>query len=154
MSLIKGVTPELLDAVGGIDAISHYLTVHGLAPMGAAGATYDGRININTADVPVLAAILPDTHVHLAQAIADYRREASGDTPLHSLLDPGWYRQVVGGGDLFIDPGLITVFSDIFRIDASAGLHDRRVTVTAVVRREKDRQTGRWGCRVLQWEEE
>jgi general secretion pathway protein K len=155
LALVQGFTPELLEAAGGIDGISRYLTVYGLNPITAPGAGgYDGRININTAGLPVLAAILPDTRGHLAPAIADYREATADNVYRHSLLQPDWYRQVPGADGLSIDPALITLSSDLFRISATASRRDRVFTATAVVRREKDEKTGRWNCKVLQWEEE
>jgi len=154
LARVKGVSSELLAALGGIEGISRYLSVYGLNLAAAPGPAYDGRININTADVTVLSVLLPETHVHLAQAIADYREASEGGAYRHSLLQPDWYREVPGAGDLTIDPKLITVSSDVFRIEAAAGLDNRLATISAVVRREQDPESGRWKCRVLQWDEE
>lgn len=151
LALIKGMTTELLEAAGDLEGISRYLTVYGTSP---AGVTFDGRINLNTAGVPVLAAILPESHSHLARAMADYRVAAADGSYLHSLNAEDWYRRVPGAGDLTIDSALTTLSSDIFKIAATAFLNGRRLSVTAVVRREKDAESGRWECRVLQWEEE
>ncbi len=140
-------------SVGGVEGISRYLSAFG-STHAAPGHAYDGRININTAEVPVLAALLPETHAHLAAAIADYRGEMEGGTFRRSLLQPDWYRDVPGAGSLTIAPELITVSSDEFRIEAAAVLDGRRSRAAAVVRREQDPESGRWTCKVLQWEEE
>ncbi len=49
LARVKGVSPELLASVGGVEGVSRYLSVFGSTPA-APGPAYDGRININTAD--------------------------------------------------------------------------------------------------------
>jgi len=151
LALIKGMSRELLEAAGGVEGIFRYLTVYGTSPT---DVTFDGRINLNTADVPVLAAILPESHSHLARAMADYRTALADTSYLHSLNADDWYRRVPGAEDLSIDSALTTLASDTFKIVATAFLNERRLSVAAVVRREKDPESDQWKCRVLQWEEE
>ena len=114
--------------------------------------TYEGKININTADIPVLAAILPSGNEELAQAIYDYRQETSDSEYIHDLSSVIWYKNVPGLSDIEIDSNLITTTSDFFRIESVATLHDMKTKITAVVKRERNKKTGKWGCRVLRWE--
>ena len=151
LALIKGVTVDLLNGAGGIPGISQYLTVHGITNPAEKKINFKGKININTAELPVLKALLPSDNWDIAQAIYDYRLEMDDRTYIHDLSKPNWYRNVPGVGDTQIDPDLITTQSDIFSIDADASLHDMKIRVTAVVQREKDSKSGRWTCRALNW---
>ena len=115
---------------------------------------FAGRININTAELPVLAAILPLGSEGLAQAMVDFRQEKSEAVYVHNLSSIDWYKNVPGMGDVKIDPHLITTHSDLFRIESIALLHDMKLTLTAVVHREKSKKSGKWVCRVLLWQAE
>jgi general secretion pathway protein K len=116
--------------------------------------TYEGKININTADLPVLAAILPMGYEDLAPAIYDYRQETSDAEYVHELSNITWYKNVPGLEDVEIDPDLITIASDFFRIESVAALHKMKIKITAVVKREKNKKTGKWECKVLRWKAE
>jgi len=152
LALVKGVTPDLLNGVGRIPGISRYVTVHGITNTGENRINFEGRININTAELPVLTALLPPDSQEIAQAIFDYRLQTNDQVYIHDLSKPDWYQQAPGAGSIQIDPDLITIKSDIFSIDAEAGLHDLKIRVTAVVQREKDKKSGRWMCRILNWQ--
>ena len=151
LALVKGVTLDLLDGAGGIPGISQYITVHGSTNTEEKIIKFEGRININTAELPVLTALLPPESQEIAQAIYDYRLETNDQVYIHDLSKPDWYQQAPGAGSIQIDPDLITTLSDIFSIDADASLNDMKLRVTAVVQREKDKKSGRWGCKVLNW---
>lgn len=151
LALVKGISSELLAALGGIAEISKYLTVYGVSPSSGSTPEFKGKININTAGLPVLAALLPIGEQGLAQAIYDFRADRSENTFLHDLSDPNWYRQAPGCRHLRIDPDLITLSSDIFRIEATAVIESARLKITAVVARQKDESTGKWACKVLSW---
>ena len=121
----------------------------------AAGAfTFEGKININSADIPVLEALLPPGEEGLAEVIYEYRQEVSDDVYIHDLAKPNWYKNVPGLSDVEIDPGLITTSSDIFRIESIAKLNKMKTAITAVIKREKSGETGKWSCRVLHWQVE
>ena len=152
LEFIKGITPELYHGIGLKPGISKYMTVFGLAVTGDSGEIFDGKININTADLPVLAAILPIEDEDLALSIYEYRQEKSDDEFIHDLTSPTWYREAPGCGDLDIDPDLITTQSDIFRIESTAQMNDLKMTVDTVVRRQKASKTGKWICKTLSWQ--
>jgi general secretion pathway protein K len=153
MLQVKGVTPELFYGRQDVPGISKYLTVSGMSDNGNQNFTFDGKININTAEIPVLMTLLPEETQDLALAINDYRLAKSGETFVHDLSSASWYKNVPGAGDLDIAPELITTSSDLFRVEASASLSDQKMTATVVVKREKDSETGRFWCRVLSWEQ-
>jgi general secretion pathway protein K len=127
--LVRGVTPELFYGGPGKPGISRYLTVHG-----------DGRININTADMPVLMALSDDMGRTGAERLSAYRRRG-GD----ALKDPAWYQDVAGLGDIYLPPELIGTSSTYFEIVSVARMDRLQSRVAAVV--ERDGGT----IRVLSW---
>ena len=154
LALVRGVTPELFQGSGGEQGLSRYITVFGIIKSGDNSFTYDGKININTADLPTLAAIMPVGSEDFAQVLFDYRNETSDSGYIHVLTNPKWYKNVPGMADITIDPNLITVSSDIYRIESTATLMKMKMKITAVIRREKSDNTGKWICSVLRWDVE
>ncbi len=149
--LTRGMTSELFNGINGQPGIADYITTQGMTGKGTGNFTYDGKININTASLPVLAAILPAENSDLAQEILDYRNEMSESSYVNDLSDPAWYRNVPGCGDITIDPKLITTYSNLFQIKSVATLSTKKLTVIASIKREKEDQTGNWTCRILNW---
>jgi general secretion pathway protein K len=157
LARVRGVTPALLKGVEGMPGLDTFVTVHGMAqanePVENRTFSFPGKININTAPLPVLVALIPSENPEYAQLIHDYREEKDGDTYLNDLSSPTWYSQVGGiPGDLRIDPQLITTRSDLFRIQAGASLNDMEMVISAVVQREKHKETNKWQCRVVSWQ--
>jgi len=150
--LVRGVTPELFYGVEEKPGISRYMTVYGVSGANKENFSYEGKININTAELPVLTSLLPPEDEDLAQLISEYRSETSDGEYIHDLSSLTWYKDVPGCSGIEIDPKLITTSSDLFRIESSATLHEMRIGITAVVHREKEKKTGKWKCRVLSWE--
>ena len=154
LALVQGVTPELFSGAGGAIGLSSLMTVFGTLATPDGRFTYDGRINLSTADVTVLAALLPAEHADLAEALADYRTAKADETFINDISRVQWYKNVPGAGDITIDSDLITVSSDLFRIVATATRNAGSTTINAVVQREKEPDTGRWICKILSWHEE
>ena len=154
VGLVQGITPELFAGAGGAAGLSSLLTVHGVSAAGDGRFTYDGKINISTAEVAVLAALLPPETSDLAEALADYRVAKADETYTHTIADTGWYKNVPGAGGITINPDLIAVSSDLFRIVSTATSNERTATVNAVVQRVKEKETGRWICKTLMWQAE
>lgn len=150
--LIKGIIPEVYYGSEDTPGISKYVTVNGMTDGGGSTIKFSGKININTAELPVLTALLPEENQDLAQAIFDYRLEKSGSVYTRDLSRKTWYKQVPGAGSIDINPKLITKKSDIFKIETSAMLYDMKMSVTVVVHRLADPETGKFFCRVLSWE--
>lgn len=152
---VRSITPELFFADDENAGLGDFVTVQGLAP--AAGSrrdfTYDGRININTAEIPVLAALLPAGLEFVAPEMAAFRKETSGGEYLYDLTGPTWYRQVPGMGDVEIDESLVAVKSDLFRIRCQARENQTSMAAEVIVRREQ-KKSGGWKCRVLRWQYE
>lgn len=151
---IRNITPELFMSIDeNVAGLSNYITAYGMAMVEGDknGFTYDGKININTAEAPVLAALLPLGQEFLAEEIVAYRDEKANDEYIHDLTSTSWYKEVPGAEDVEINSELITTSSDLFRIVCSAELNDAAMTVTATVMREKEEKTGKWRCKVLNW---
>jgi general secretion pathway protein K len=150
--LVKGV-PSLVDSVGGWDAISNYISAAGMETETESNKfTFPGEININTAELPVIAALLHMDDVHLAPEIVAYREEMSEGNYTHDLARADWYKNAPGCSELNIEPKLLTTKSDFFRITASAELHGVKMVTVAVVQREN--KSGKNRCKVLSWQTE
>ncbi len=147
----KGITRELFYAADDqIMGISNFLTVHGVSDLNDK-FTYTGKININTAELPVLAALLPVGQEFLAAEIFNYRIESANEQFVYELTGPAWYKEVPGCSEVEIDAELITTQSDIFRIECNAALRDIQKTATVIVQRVKNKESGKWYCKVLNW---
>ena len=149
---IQGISPEFFYGSAETPGIAQYLTVAGMDDDGGGRFTYNGKININTAEIPVLMTLLPEENRDLALAIDEYRTERSGENFNHDLSGATWYQDVPGAGDITIDPDLITTASNLFRIVAAAELNGIKMQVTTIVRREEDSETGKFRARPLSWE--
>jgi general secretion pathway protein K len=147
----KGITPELFYAADELSmGISNYITVAGISDLNDK-FTYSGKININTADLPVIAALLPIGQEFLALEIFNYRIEAASGQFLYDLTSPTWYKEVPGCSEVDIDAELLIIQSDIFRIECEAVLRDIQKKATVIVQREKNEESGKWYCKVLNW---
>lgn len=149
--MVKGITPELFYGTSQLPGIASFLTVHGAAPGEGTGITFPGRINIASAELPVLFALLPAESEELAEALDELRREIISGKQTLDVKDPNWFRQVPGMADLKLDPKLITTSSDLFRVESTARIADAAATVTALLERVQAPQTGKWTCRILDW---
>ena len=150
--LIKGISPQLYYGTKDRPGLANYVTVHGLAVGAETNFSWPGRININTADMPVLAALLGAENQDLAQSFYDFRQEMAAEKDVHDFSDPKWYKNITGLGDAAIDTGMITVSSDVFRIQATASLGGIQSSVITVVNRVQNPDSGKWFCKVLSWE--
>ena len=126
--LIKGMDASTFYGTDEREGLRNYLTVHS-----------DGRININTASLPVLMSLSPKVDQVMAQAALAYRAEK----PFRKAEDlrsvPGWdtlYSQISGE---------ITVRSSYFSLEVYGNYRDARAIVETVVKRE-GKQT-----RILFW---
>ena len=152
--LIKGLTPQLYYGTKDAPGLANYMTVHGLAVGAGTSFTWPGRININTADIPVLAALLGTENQDLAQAFYEFRQEMAAEKDVHDFSNPKWYKNITGFSDVTLDPGLIAISSDVFRIQSTASLNAIQSSVIAVVQRVQNPESGKWTCQVLNWKME
>jgi general secretion pathway protein K len=152
--LVKGITPELFYGSAETPGMADALTVYGMTPGAGTSFTFTGKININTAELPVLASMLPSENAELALAFLEWRQEAASGKDAPELSDPAWYKNIAGFGAMNLDTNLITTASDIFRITSAAKVNDFALATTAVVQRLKSKITGKWYCKILSWQTE
>ena len=150
--LVKGIIPELFSGSTEKPGIADALTVYGMTPGAGTSFTFPGKININTAALPVLVSMLPSENADLAQTFFELRQEAATAKDAPDLSDPTWYKNIAGFSAMNLDTKLITTASDIFRITSEAKVNDSVLTATAVVQRLKNAKTGKWSCKILSWE--
>ena len=150
--LVKGITPELFYGSTETPGIADSLTVYGMAPGSGTSFTFTGKININTAPLPVLVSMLPSENTDLALAFFEWRQEAASSKDAPDLSDPTWYKNIAGFSAMNLDTKLITTASDIFRIISAAKVNDSVLTTTAVVQRLKSEKTGKWSCKLLSYQ--
>jgi general secretion pathway protein K len=152
--LVRGITPMLFDGIAGVTGLGNYITVYGAVKINDQQFDYPGKININTAELPVLKVLLPIDSEDLAEQFVAAREELNGTQYKYQPTTIDWYKHVPGLSELKFDPALITVSSDVFRIVATAALEDTRVVTTAVVQRERETDSAPWTCKVLSWKAE
>jgi general secretion pathway protein K len=150
--LIKGITPQLFYGTEDVPGLVNYMTVHGMAVGAGTEFNWPGRININTAPIPVLAALLGTENQDLAQTLFEFRQEIAAEKDVHDFSNPKWYKNITGLSDVTLDSNMITVTSDVFRIQSTASLDSIQSSAIAVVKRIKNPQSGQWSCKVLSWE--
>lgn len=148
---IRGVSANLFYGLPNERGISDYITAYRWEDSQPLPMGFAGKININTAELPVLAAMLPSGKEELAKILVDYRIEMSDSQYIHDLSSPSWYKQAAGLQGVVIDPRLITLSSDLFRIRAVARMDHLSVTATALVHRENNPATGKYYCRIVTW---
>jgi general secretion pathway protein K len=149
--LVKGVTPELFNGIAGTMGLSNYITVYGAEKVEDDKFSYPGKININTAELPVLKVLLPSESEDMAELLIEYREAVSGTQYTNDVTTINWYKNVPGFGSIKLDPELISVASDTFRIVATATMDDVRSVATAVVQRKRESDSSPWTCKVLNW---
>jgi len=152
--LVKGITPELFYGNAEKPGMADALTVYGMTPGAGTSFTFSGKININTAPLPVLVSILPSENEDLALAFFEWRQEAATDKDSADLSSPTWYKNIPGFSAMNLDTNLITAASDIFRIISTAKMNDSALATTAVVQRLKSEKTGKWLCKILSYQTE
>jgi general secretion pathway protein K len=122
MLLIKGIDSSIFFGTDEREGLRNYLTVYS-----------EGKININTASVPVLLSLSPKVDQTMAQAVLDSRREKPFRTTEDLRSIPGWesvYPQISSE---------ITVRSNYFSLEVQGNYHDARAIVQTVIKREGKR---------------
>jgi general secretion pathway protein K len=149
--LVKGITPDIFYGNAEKPGLVDMLTVYGLRPGAGTQFSFSGKININTAELPVLVALLPSENLELATTLYDLRQQAVTEKDAPNLMDPAWFQNIAGFGGLNLDSNLLTTASDIFRIVSEAKVNDSKLIATAVVERQKNEKSGKWTCKILSW---
>lgn len=150
---IDSLPEEGLEKKGPAD----YFTVYGLentsGPEGRYG--YQGLININTAGIEILTALLPEGMEMLAEDLAEFRKEkGESETEYINALDQGWYKKVINlpATEQALLDRIVTYSSRFFKIESRAWKNSSSTTLNAFLIREKNGLSGKWTCRIIQME--
>lgn len=146
---VKGISSDLNQLMQEV------LTVYGLddVPRGPGTYGFSGKININTAGVEVLAALLPRGMEDQAEDLVAFRQEKTGnDDVFVNILDKGWYERVIKLPEKEKKrfDRMIRYNSTLFRADCTAQVDNVSVMVSAVIKRERTKQSNLWVCRIIQ----
>ena len=126
--LVKGVDPSILQGKEGLEGLRNYLTAHS-----------GGKININTASLPVLMSLSPKVDEGLARAAVSHRSQKPFKSPEDLRSVPGWETVFP------LVSSEITVRSNFFSVEVVGHYREARSVVQAVLRRDGPR------TRVLYW---
>ncbi len=123
LSLIKGITPQLLYGTEEKAGLLPYLTVYPKED--------ESKININTAGQRILMSLHENLTEDIAQAIINHRAETPFQNikELKGFMSPDMFSHIIGGK-------LVDVKSSHFLIYIEGRFREARVRVTAVVERE------------------
>lgn len=100
--LIKGMTPALYYGDEEHEGLEQYITVAG----------NDGKLNLNTAPVPVLLALHAELESDMVNLLTEFREEEDNR---ELLADPAWYKEVGGfPGDITLEEELLTTTAKAF----------------------------------------
>lgn len=132
--LVKGMTLKIVYGDKDHEGIINYISVAG----------EDGKVNLNTAPLPVLQALSPDMNPKLAQELIDYREDEQHQEALTSV---DWYRKVRGfPSTINLGNDMLTVTGKYFNIRAIAAIHQYSRTGSGVLlRADSQEQT------ILSW---
>jgi len=160
---IKGFSPDLLEINLEPDEpetmaplkFEDIFTVYGMNALPPSPKTYayPGKININTAGIEILAALLPRGMDDLAQDLVAFREEKSEDGETFiNFLDKGWYERVIefSKNEKETFDRMIRYDSTLFKAECRSLVNQKSVTVSAFILREQKKETNQWGCRIIQ----
>ena len=148
---VKGITPELFYGSEEIPGIYGSITVFGADPSKKNPIEYPGKINMGTAPLEVIRALMPVGSEDLAESIVEYREEREEDYFVNPISEANWYLNAPGCSDLEIDQNLLTSVSDYFEITCTAKGQNFKKVVKAVVLRKKADNSQDYECEILAW---
>jgi general secretion pathway protein K len=126
--LVKGMTPKIVYGDNDHEGIINYITVLG----------DDGKINLNTAQLPVLQALSSEMTFGLAQDLLDFREERQHK---EVLATTGWYRQVSGfPSAINLGNDVLKVTGNYFNIRVTAVFHQYSRTGTGILLRAENQE--------------
>jgi general secretion pathway protein K len=149
--------PNTLDTLDSPVTPGDIFTVYGLSDLPPEGTAYQypGRININTAGLQVLQALLPRGMEEFARDLLDYRAQKSEDGDMFmNPLEKGWYTRVIGLSQKEKErfDRMIRYDSNLFKASVTVRLNQARIGLSAFIRRERLEKSNRWACRIIQVE--
>jgi general secretion pathway protein K len=126
--LIKGMTPKIVYGDKAHEGILNYITVAG----------DDGKINLNTAPLPVLMALSPEMTPKLAQELIDFRGDKD---KIEALTTVAWYQQVSGfPSTIGFRSDALTVTSKYFDVRVKAAIHQYNRTGSGILIRAENQE--------------
>ncbi len=162
---VKGITKELLigNENNELDiplpdvALDDTITVLGLDDTFESESKYRylGKVNINTAPMNVIAALLPEGMEEFAQDMVDFRlQKGEQEIEFINALDKGWYKRVIDLPDdlksQFEDT--IGYASHLFRVECTAVEKSEKVVLVAFLKRERHKTSRKWSCKTIRVE--
>ena len=133
MLLIKGMTPALLFGSGESKGLANYLTIHG----------NDGKININTASLPVIRSFDSLISDELIEKFDEYRSDEENED---NLASHDWYNNIDGWpGDIVLNEKLLTTTSRYFQITATGEFDTLTRRMVAVAERVDEQEVNLLG---------
>jgi general secretion pathway protein K len=131
--MVKGMTREIFNGTKEKPPLAEFVT-----------ADSDGTININTAPKMVLRSLSDEMIPEIAQRLDDYRTNEGNDLSNHQ-----WYKQVPGMESITINPGLITVKSNYFKIISTGKMKDMTRSVTGIARKSEQKSV-----QIIKWRQD
>lgn len=114
--------------------------------------SFPGKININTAPVEVVSALLPFGRQDFAEMICEYRVQKPDKESdyVNNISKKGWYADIAGltQKEQQTMEKNITYSSNVFSLESRAVMDGRSITLKSVLARKKDKK-GRWYCQKL-----
>ncbi len=124
--MVKGITKEIFTGTKEKPGLARYVT-----------ADSEGAININTAPKMVLRSLADGISAELADRMDEYRRKDGND-----LSNTTWFLGMTG---VPINPALITVTSNYFKIISTGKMKNMEQSLSGVVKRSgKSVQIIKW----------
>ncbi len=154
--LIKGMSPDLFAVDDRSPSPEEWITTAGAGWLtGKAdsdiGIVFSGKVNVNTAPVEILRALLPTRLSDFAADLSAHRSERVGKKRFAHALDRGWVENLVemSPTEKQAFDAVTCYTSSDFTLVAHAGTGPSRVGIRARVHRLKDTESNRWFCRLL-----
>jgi len=155
VALVKGINPQIFYSEKEKIGLSNFTTNFGAVKQGNT-ITFPGKININTAPLPVLYAMVGEENKDCAEAIDNFRKEKGEEEEyINPLAANAWYKDLPECKITTIKwdkiARIITHSSDIFRINSKAKLNEQALTITAIVKRNRNK-SGKNSYEIISWQ--
>jgi general secretion pathway protein K len=128
--MVKGITSEIFYGTKEKPGLARYVT-----------ADSEGAININTAPKIVLRSLAAGISAEAADKMDEYRRK--DDSKLYSTQ---WFLDMAG---VSINPALITVTSNYFKIISTGKMKNMQQSLSGVVKR-----SGQKSVQIIKWRQD
>lgn len=170
LSLIKGVEENLFninsfistltssddDKIKGSDyELKDYISLACFMSNKDGKTGFNGNININTADLPVILSLIPtdkskSERYYYAKAIFDYRNETDDSGNGKNQLTGTWYKNCPGClGSGVENSNLIVLTSNFFTIESKAQVKESELNIRTTIERYLEKSSGKWKHKVV-----